>query len=219
MAKRARKAAGPGPGRVAQVAESSPEPQADRARLAEALVAVRRVLSRGGPTIDQWRLDARAAIQRLDATLYGSKAIDPALADWSQLVPLAAFVNEELSCYLLGTASAPLPAPASWLEMLDKFARDFGGVKLPIRRRATKPRKPIPLTPRQAEVIQIVGELKGDIAAAARKLGRDRKTVDEIYKAGMKKLGKEAVRHKTRTLARDRRGQDDIADGDDCRRR
>jgi DNA-binding CsgD family transcriptional regulator len=87
-------------------------------------------------------------------------------------------------------------------------------------RRPSRARKPRPLTPRQTEVVQIVGECKGDIAEAARRLGKNRKTVEEAYRAGMTKLGK-TVYHskgKTRLLARDRRGQENISEGDDQRR-
>jgi predicted DNA-binding protein (UPF0251 family) len=76
-----------------------------------------------------------------------------------------------------------------------------------------------PLTSNQAETVQIVGECKGNIAEAARRLGRNRKTVEETYRAAMTKLGKTVVRSKTRThlFSRDRRGQEDVADGDDQR--
>jgi hypothetical protein len=86
-------------------------------------------------------------------------------------------------------------------------------------RRASKPQKPRPLTPRQTEVVQIVGECKGNLAEAARRLGRTYKTVEESYRAGLAKLGKTAVqsRDKTRLLARDRRGQIDVSEDDDCR--
>jgi hypothetical protein len=77
------------------------------------------------------------------------------------------------------------------------------------RRRGTSARKPRPLTPRQTEVVQTVGECKGNIAKAAQQLGLHRKTVEEAYKAGLAKLGKVAVksRDKTRLHPRDKRGQ------------
>ncbi len=100
------------------------------------------------------------------------------------------------------------------------FARKSLKRKTAKRRRAGKPRKPRPLTPRQTEVIQIVGECKGNIAAAARRFGRDRKTIEEIYRAGMTKLGKTVYhsKDKTRLLARDRRGQETVSEDDDRRR-
>ncbi len=85
------------------------------------------------------------------------------------------------------------------------------------RRRSGAAEKPRPLTPPQAEAIQIVGECKGNMAEAARRLGKDRKTLDQAYRAGLTKLGKQPVRYGTRTLYRDRRGQENIAKSDDRR--
>ena len=84
----------------------------------------------------------------------------------------------------------------------------------------TKYRKPRPLTVRQTEVVQIVGECTGNIAKAARQLGRDRKTVEETYRAGLAKLGKTVYhsRDKTRLLPRDKRGQEAVSEDDDLRR-
>lgn len=75
-----------------------------------------------------------------------------------------------------------------------------------------------PLTPRQAEAVQIIGECKGDVSEAARRLKRDRSTVAQHYFAAMRKLGKAAVKHATRSFPRDRRGQVNIVEGDDRRR-
>jgi hypothetical protein len=80
------------------------------------------------------------------------------------------------------------------------------------KRTSDKPRKPRPLTATETETIQIVGECKGNVAAAARRLGKDRKTVEESYRTGLGKLGKEAYRYKTRLLPRDKRGQEVISD-------
>jgi hypothetical protein len=98
-----------------------------------------------------------------------------------------------------------------------------GGPTLPRRRkrrrRATAgKRKSRSLTSRQTEVVQIVGECKGNLAEAARRLGRDRKTVEETYRVALAKLGKEPVKHGERLLFRDRRGQADASDIDDERR-
>jgi hypothetical protein len=88
------------------------------------------------------------------------------------------------------------------------------------RKRGGKPRKPMPLTPRQTEVAQIMGECRGNVAEAARRLRRDRKTIEGTYRAAMGKLGKTAYlsKDKTRLLTRDRRGQYDVAEEDDKRR-
>lgn len=73
------------------------------------------------------------------------------------------------------------------------------------------------LTPKQAEAVQIVGECKGNIAEAARRLARDPATVRQHYKAGMKKLGKLAPKVKTTRMRTDKRGQDDVTNNDDRR--
>lgn len=74
------------------------------------------------------------------------------------------------------------------------------------------------LTPKQIEAAQMVGECNGNIAEAARKLKRDRKTVKQHYDMALVKMGRVAVKHVTRSLPADRRGQADIADGGDRRR-
>ena len=83
------------------------------------------------------------------------------------------------------------------------------------RRRSDKVR---PLTLRQTQVLAAVGECNGNLAAAARQLGVDRKTVAQHYEACLRKLGREAVRHATRRLPTDRRGQLNVCPEDDRRR-
>jgi hypothetical protein len=78
------------------------------------------------------------------------------------------------------------------------------------RRRAT-PRKSIPLTPEQTEAMQLVGEHKGNIAAAARAAGKSRAAMDKLYRKAMAKLGKKTVKHFTQRLPTDARGQETIA--------
>lgn len=46
-----------------------------------------------------------------------------------------------------------------------------------------------PPTPKQTEAVMIVGECGGNISKAARKLGQNRKTTDQNYKAGLRKVG------------------------------
>ncbi|MEW6358495.1 MAG: hypothetical protein AB1696_19330 [Planctomycetota bacterium] len=79
------------------------------------------------------------------------------------------------------------------------------------KRRNRQPftKKTRPLTDKQTEAMQIVGECKGSIAAAAKRLGRDHKTVRQHYDAALKKMGKKAVNHliKKQRLPTDRRGQ------------
>lgn len=87
-------------------------------------------------------------------------------------------------------------------------------------RKKTKQRKPgktIPLTEKQLEAVHIVGECKGNIAEAARRIGKDHKTVKQHYDAGMKKMGKAAVTHKSHSMPKDRRDQENITKEDDRR--
>jgi DNA-binding CsgD family transcriptional regulator len=73
------------------------------------------------------------------------------------------------------------------------------------------------LTPKQLEACQTVAECNGDIAEAARRLGRDRKTIKQHLDAAQNKLGKSAVKHATQSLPNDRRGQANLSAEDDRR--
>ncbi len=75
------------------------------------------------------------------------------------------------------------------------------------------------LTGKQLEASQIVAECKGDIAEAARRLGKDAKTVRQHYNAAMKKMGRIAVKHATQKLPLDRRGAANLSEADDMRHR
>jgi DNA-binding CsgD family transcriptional regulator len=95
-----------------------------------------------------------------------------------------------------------------------------GGKDAVKRRGGGRKRKPSvdrPLTEKQTEAVQIVGESKGDIAAAARRLGRNPKTIRQHYNAAMGKMGKTVVKHATQRLPSDRRGQANIAHVQDRR--
>jgi len=89
------------------------------------------------------------------------------------------------------------------------------GKKKRRRRKRQTPDKVRPLTPRQVEVMQIVGECKGNLSQAARRMGLDRKTVEQHWDAASKKLGKQAMKVYTGHLPKDRRGQESIAGQDD----
>jgi predicted DNA-binding protein (UPF0251 family) len=90
-------------------------------------------------------------------------------------------------------------------------------VKRPRRRRRMTDAPPRPLTAKQTEAVQIVGECKGNLAEAARRLGIDRATLKERYEAASEKLGKRAVKHATKSLPTDRRGQENLSRYDDRR--
>jgi hypothetical protein len=79
------------------------------------------------------------------------------------------------------------------------------------RRRRASAREPAPLTPAQTEAMQLVGEHKGNVAAAARAAGKSRAAMKKLYDKATRKLGKKAIRHFTQRLPRDSRGQETIA--------
>jgi len=89
------------------------------------------------------------------------------------------------------------------------------------KQRRTRRRKsdatPPPLTAKQSEAVHIVGECEGNIKQAADRVGIDRKSMQERYEAAMKKLGKTAVKNRTKQIRDDNRGQANIVDGDDRR--
>jgi len=110
-----------------------------------------------------------------------------------------------------------------YLSEVDGPAEDADGkipdVKSKGKGRAKRRRmsNPSPLTAKQVEAVQIVSECKGNLAEAAKRLGVHHSTLQEHHKAAMKKLGKSVVKHATRPMPEDRRGQANVADGDDCR--
>lgn len=112
------------------------------------------------------------------------------------------------------------PFPSLYWKRLRELGETLGaeGRKPPVRRRRRAGLVPKPLTAKQTETVQVVGECKGDLAEAARRLGIDRKTVKQHYDAASRKLGKIAVKHTTQPLRTDRRGQANVAQEDDRRR-
>jgi predicted DNA-binding protein (UPF0251 family) len=92
--------------------------------------------------------------------------------------------------WILSSALSMGTMAADYRERLAACARFFD---------AGRPRRPPltpkdrPLTPRQAEVMQIVAECKGNLAEAATRLDIDRKSLKESYDAGMGKLAKAGV--------------------------
>lgn len=125
----------------------------------------------------------------------------------------------ETCCDLVLKDKLPVnwPAIEAWEAEVRGRLEGLAGDKPKRRRRATD--APVkPLTAKQAEAAQIVAECEGSISRAAKRLGKSPKTIRQHYQAGMKKLGKNAVKHATRRLSHDRRGQANIAEDDDRRR-
>ena len=151
--------------------------------------------------------------EQIDAILRQWPAVQAYLRDEAPRFDcrqLVAMIEDEAARSAARAFPPAVPAPPATVE--------GKGNRTTRRRRAGTDRKPRPLTARQAEVIQIVGECKGNVAKAAERLGLHRKTVAEAYKAGLAKLGKTVVKHATRLFPRDRRGQDDVSEADDMRR-
>jgi hypothetical protein len=81
------------------------------------------------------------------------------------------------------------------------------------RRRGKTPRKPSPLTEKQTEAMQLVGEHKGNYTAAGKAAGKSRQAIQKLYQKATKKLGKKSVElWKTQRLPTDRRGQVNVED-------
>jgi hypothetical protein len=105
-------------------------------------------------------------------------------------------------------------------QVADAVAVEYEKAHAGRRRRRWHERKQRPMTAKQAEAVQIVGECKGNLAQAAKRIGIGRKTLKERYDAGMKKLGRADLGTQRRFLQRlkhDRRGQVDLANGEDRR--
>ncbi len=83
------------------------------------------------------------------------------------------------------------------------------------RHRATDEIKP--LTDKQSEAVYIVNECRGNIAEAARRLGKDPATVRQAFRTGMKKLGAIALDHKTTKMPTGKRGESSVSAEDDRR--
>jgi hypothetical protein len=120
-----------------------------------------------------------------------------------------------------GDKAIPLDDLRAWLSSLLDGTVPLATIPSTSTPKRTKKkrrsRQPAKLTGKQLEACQIVGECKGNISKAAKQLGKDPKTVREHYEIGMAKLGKTAIKHETKSLPSDKRGQANIANDDDHR--
>lgn len=105
-------------------------------------------------------------------------------------------------------------APEDQLRAIERLKKlgaailqESGAFRQPKKRRRPQNR---PLTEAQTEAVQVVGECRGNIAQAAKNLGKDRSTVAELYRKGMQKLGRSALKPKTQRLPEDRSGQPSV---------
>ena len=147
-------------------------------------------------------------VSRAIASELGVGLGDPA---WSESIRALQKRDPGFAGRLLREAEKRFPEVAKALK-----TRLSGAKSTKRRRRQTD--KVRPLTERQAEVLVAVGECNGSLTAAAKRLGIDRKTVAQHYEVCLRKLGHKVVRHATRRLPTDRRGQLNISPEDDRRR-
>lgn len=103
-------------------------------------------------------------------------------------------------------------ARADLLAMVRSLTAKATGKEMKRRKRRRPSENRKQLTARQAEIVHLVAECKGNIAEAARRIGRDRKTVEQHYKAAMVKMGQAVTKPKTVTAPSDRRGQSTLSD-------
>jgi predicted DNA-binding protein (UPF0251 family) len=81
------------------------------------------------------------------------------------------------------------------------------------RKRRPSDKKPTSLTAKQVEAMQLVGEYKGNVAAAARAAGKSRQAMQKLYNKALAKLGKDAPKLiKIQALPSNSRGQRDVPD-------
>jgi DNA-binding CsgD family transcriptional regulator len=122
---------------------------------------------------------------------------------------------------LLSRGKIKLPLPQRVIraivlaEQLQNWARAQERSTVPKRRRRVQRARP--LTPKQVQAVQVVGECQGNMAEAARRLGVHPATVRQHYLAATKKVPEvvsSVARAKLarRRLPADHRGQPTIAD-------
>jgi hypothetical protein len=82
------------------------------------------------------------------------------------------------------------------------------------RRRRASVKILAPLTAKQVEAMQLVGEHKGDYTAAGAAAGKSRQAMKKLHEIACKKLGRKGVEKaaKTQPLPTDRRGQSKVID-------
>ena len=70
----------------------------------------------------------------------------------------------------------------------------------------------------QLEAVQLFGDCEGNIAETGRRIGVDRKTVEQHITAAFEKMGKSVPNiARTKRLQKDNRGQEHLSDDDDHR--
>jgi DNA-binding NarL/FixJ family response regulator len=165
--------------------------------------------------------DVREEIERLRIAVNAASAVSESNPGWESFLLLQVAWRSYWHAIRLATQDLKAAAvrKRAALENLPTLAVAMTPAvenRRPTRRRPAVALKQ--LTARQVEAAHVVGECKGNLAEAARRMGLDRKTVSQHYRAALRKLGKTALpTPKTGRLLRDRRGQESMADGEDRR--
>jgi hypothetical protein len=105
---------------------------------------------------------------------------------------------------------------AAWVLLQCGRKKSRGNVSGQGRKNRPRANAPLLLTPPQTDALTTVMECQGNIAKAARQLGKSYKTVQQHYRAALKKAGLSRlpkVGHKTQALPTGRDGEALVIDG------
>jgi hypothetical protein len=121
------------------------------------------------------------------------------------------WIRDDASRFLGNNRTLPIKAYVILPAILKPWKAD-GEPKRPRKRRRQSQPTTTPLTAGQTEALQLVGEHKGNVTAAALAAGKTRQAMKKLYDKALAKLGKRnADKIKTRALPVNARGQQDAA--------
>lgn len=167
-----------------------------------------KIIGKRMPDAERFAFDARLLLTQVwndtyDAFLNPELRRDDKLQRWIEHDVKLGLLLDRLGCM----------APSEETRAADAPPQSGGGKK---KRKRAKPAKvERPLTPNERKTLEVVGRHTGNIASAARELGRDPKTVRENYFRAQEKMNKTIAaisRSKSGDvpLPTDRRGQSTI---------
>jgi DNA-binding CsgD family transcriptional regulator len=196
---------------VARLLSGATAPNVDQRSVAESLgITI--------PALHQSFAAALAAIGSLTRQIGQSHVVD----DVSELLERPRHVARVLSDAGLWRTDVTAAELATRLGELEGRMRraESGITPKPKKMKPRRPRQPGDLTVRQVEILALVGECNGNLAAAARKLGVSRATVQQSYRRAMEITGAKDYRDRKlksrgRALPHDARGQEIVPDDDE----
>jgi DNA-binding NarL/FixJ family response regulator len=142
-----------------------------------------------------------------------------ALRYWTEEIGRAAPKLNELA---LDVLNDPAATEGAYKAMIERIAREgfWFATPKPKQKRKKRASEPKGLTECQTEAMETVAQCNGNIAQAARRLGKDPSTVKQHYRAALEKLGQSAMkRAKSQQLPTDSRGAEAVTNVDDKRAR